>query len=226
MKTSNHLILSFLIVLLAISVSAQESCKVLLPSISVTYEGKCKKGLANGKGIASGTDRYEGQFKAGLPDGKGSYTWANGDVYTGEWMEGLRHGIGKFTTKVNGEEIVQDGLWEKNTYKGPKPKAPSVTFKTGVDRYDFRKDITDKNRVLISFMQNGMRNNSVMNLLMSTSSGYETQLSEMVGYDEVTYPVTIKVAYTTYNKLRTVTVDVRFEFVIYEPGDWKVEINN
>jgi hypothetical protein len=226
MKTSNHLIISFLIVLLAISVSAQESCKVLLPSISVTYEGKCKKGLANGKGIASGTDRYEGQFKAGLPDGKGSYTWANGDVYIGEWMEGLRHGIGKFTTKVNGEEIVQDGLWEKNTYKGPKPKAPSVTFKTGVDRYDFRKDITDKNRVLISFMQNGMRNNSVMNLLMSSSSGYETQLSEMVGYDEVTYPVTIKVAYTTYNKLRTVTVDVRFEFVIYEPGDWKVEINN
>ena len=226
MKTSNRLILSFLIVLLAISVSAQESCKVLLPSISVTYEGKCKKGLANGKGIASGTDRYEGQFKAGLPDGKGSYTWANGDVYIGEWMEGLRHGIGKFTTKVNGEEIVQDGLWEKNTYKGPKPKAPSVTFKTGVDRYDFRKDITDKNRVLISFMQNGMRNNSVMNLLMSSSSGYETQLSEMVGYDEVTYPVTIKVAYTTYNKLRTVTVDVRFEFVIYEPGDWKVEINN
>lgn len=226
MKTSNPLILSFLIVLLAISVSAQESCKVLLPSISGTYEGKCKKGLANGKGIASGTDRYEGQFKAGLPDGKGTYTWANGDVYTGEWQTGMRFGIGKLSMKVNGEEIIQDGLWEKNTYKGPKPKAPSVTFKTGVDRYDFRKDITDKNRVLISFMQNGMRNNSVMNLLMSSSSGYETQLTEMVGYDEVTYPVTIKVAYTTYNKLRTVTVDVRFEFVIYEPGDWKVEINN
>jgi hypothetical protein len=226
MKTSNPLILSFLIVLLAISVSAQESCKVLLPSISGTYEGKCKKGLANGKGIASGTDRYEGQFKAGLPDGKGTYTWANGDVYTGEWQAGMRFGIGKLSMKVNGEEIIQDGLWEKNTYKGPKPKAPSVTFKTGVDRYDFRKDITDKNRVLISFMQNGMRNNSVMNLLMSSSSGYETQLTEMVGYDEVTYPVTIKVAYTTYNKLRTVTVDVRFEFVIYEPGDWKVEINN
>jgi hypothetical protein len=226
MKTSNPLILSFLIVLLAITVSAQESCKVLLPSISGTYEGKCKKGLANGKGIASGTDRYEGQFKAGLPDGKGTYTWSNGDVYTGEWQAGMRFGIGKLSMKVNGEEIIQDGLWEKNTYKGPKPKAPSVTFKTGVDRYDFRKDITDKNRVLISFMQNGMRNNSVMNLLMSSSSGYETQLTEMVGYDEVTYPVTIKVAYTTYNKLRTVTVEVRFEFVIYEPGDWKVEINN
>jgi hypothetical protein len=226
MKTSNQLILSFLIVLLAFTVSAQESCKVLLPSISGTYEGKCKKGLANGKGIASGTDRYEGQFKAGLPDGKGTYTWANGDVYTGEWQAGMRFGVGKLSMKVNGEEIIQDGLWEKNTYKGPKPKAPSVTFKTGVDRYDFRKDITDKNRVLISFMQNGMRNNSVMNLLMSSSSGYETQLTEMVGYDEVTYPVTIKVAYTTYNKLRTVTVEVRFEFVIYEPGDWKVEINN
>lgn len=226
MKTPNRMILSFLIVLITFTVSAQESCKVLLPSITGTYEGKCKNGLANGRGTVSGTDRYEGQFKAGLPEGKGTYTWANGDVYSGEWEAGMRTGIGKFITKVNGEEIIQDGLWDKNVYKGPKPKAPAVTFKTGVDRYDFRKDITDKNRVLISFMQNGMRNNSVMNLLMSTSSGYETQLSEMVGYDEVTFPVTIKVAYTTYNKLRTVTVDVRFEFVIYEPGDWKVEINN
>ena len=52
---------------LAIGLRAQQNdCKVLLESISGTYEGKCKNGLAHGKGIAQGTDRYEGTFVCGF----------------------------------------------------------------------------------------------------------------------------------------------------------------
>ncbi len=34
---------------------------------------KCKKGKANDKGKASGTDTCEAEFKSGLPDGEGTY---------------------------------------------------------------------------------------------------------------------------------------------------------
>jgi hypothetical protein len=57
---------------------AQEECKVLMPEISGSYTGKCKKGLAQGKGLAIGTDTYEGRFLKGLPDGTGK-------IYMGRW---------------------------------------------------------------------------------------------------------------------------------------------
>jgi hypothetical protein len=57
-----------------------ENCKVLLPALSGNYEGGCKKGLADGKGKASGTDVYEGEFSKELPHGKGTYTWSNGVI--------------------------------------------------------------------------------------------------------------------------------------------------
>jgi len=48
----------------------QEPCKVLKQEIATKYFGNCKKGLAQGKGVAVGRDKYEGQFKNGLPNGK------------------------------------------------------------------------------------------------------------------------------------------------------------
>ncbi|HEX5742262.1 MAG TPA: hypothetical protein VFY09_00005, partial [Flavobacteriaceae bacterium] len=51
------------------SLFAQSDCKVLNDSINQSYAGKCKKGLAYGKGIAKGIDTYEGNFKNGLPHG-------------------------------------------------------------------------------------------------------------------------------------------------------------
>jgi len=59
---------------------AQSECKVLLPGLAGTYTGECKKGLADGEGVALGTDSYRGSFRKGLPDGEGPYTWATGGV--------------------------------------------------------------------------------------------------------------------------------------------------
>ena len=79
---------------------AQTDCSVLKPGIDSVYFGKCKKGLAHGKGNAIGVDSYIGRFANGLPDGQGTYTWANGDTYSGSWMAGKQHGEGVFVLKL------------------------------------------------------------------------------------------------------------------------------
>ena len=80
MKNSNKIILLLAISCLGYTVIAQENCLVLKPEISGKYTGKCKNGLANGKGKSVGQDTYIGQFSKGWPQGSGTYTWANGDT--------------------------------------------------------------------------------------------------------------------------------------------------
>jgi len=62
--------------------------------------------------------------------------------------------------------------------------------------------------------------------MISSSSGYDTSLGNSVGYDEVLFPVRIRITYTTPNKLKTATYYVEFEFEISEPGDWIVDLHN
>lgn len=226
MKNISQISISILIVCSSLMLYSQKNCVVLKQSISGSYEGKCKNGLANGRGIAVGTDKYEGQFSKGLPQGEGKYTWANGDIYTGEWAEGMRHGIGKFIYNKNGNDSIKNGLWQKDEYKGPKPDAPNVTLNSGVDRYNFKKSTSTLNRVMIDIYQNGARNKRISNLRLSTTSGQDIFYGFLAGYDNVVFPVTIKVAYTTSNKLGTSTYLVKFDFTISEPGDWTVELYN
>ena len=224
MKTPITIMLGFII--LPATITAQKQCLVLKPQIASKYEGECKNGLAQGQGKASGVDTYEGQFRKGLPNGKGTYIWSYGDSYTGEWVQGFREGEGSYTFKSNGQDTTITGLWEKDNYIGPKPEKPKVTKSSGVDRYTFNKRPEIKNRVLIDFYQNGIRNRGIENLIMYSSSGYETKLGESIGYDEVTFPVTMKLNYTTWNKLHGAKIHVIFEFKIFEQGDWRVNITN
>lgn len=207
-------------------VSSQNQCKVLKTEIEGTYKGKCKNGLAQGKGIATGIDSYEGFFVSGLPQGHGTYTWSNGNIYSGEWIEGMRHGIGKYTMKTVRHDSIQNGLWQQDIYKGPKPPKPNVIYNMGVDRYTFQKNNTTKLRVLIDFYQSGIRNTGISDFLISTSSGTDVKIGLSIGYDFVTFPVTIKISYTTWNKLHTIQSNVKFDFEISEPGDWSVQLDN
>jgi hypothetical protein len=226
MKNILHLSMVIFFVFCSLMVYGQDKCKVLKPEIAGTYEGKCKNGFANGKGIAVGTDRYEGQFIKGFPDGYGTYTWASGNIYTGEWTGGMRHGIGKYIIKSTSADSIQDGLWQNDKYKGPKPRNPYISYKDGVDRYSFQKNNTTKNRVLIDIFQNGVRNRTITNFVMSTTSGSDTKVGESVGFDYIIFPVSIKVMYTSMNKLQTISYNVKFEFEIFEPGDWTLTLDN
>lgn len=104
-----------------------QDCKVLKESISGTYEGDCKKGLAHGNGTAKGEDTYIGNFKKGLPHGNGTYTWADGNVYKGEFKNGLMEGAGKMTVSMGGiEGNITTGYWEEDKYLGKFKEAYKV----------------------------------------------------------------------------------------------------
>ncbi|MBK6966666.1 MAG: hypothetical protein IPH20_22890 [Bacteroidales bacterium] len=205
---------------------SQNSCEVMKQALTGTYTGGCKKGLAHGKGIAQGADRYEGQFKNGLPDGEGTYYWSGGEIYRGDWKEGKRHGIGIYTFHGTGSDTIRDGHWVNDHYAGPVVPKPQVISKEGVDRFTFKKGGDATHRVMINMYQNGARNMGISNLMLSSSSGYESTLGPATGFEEVTFPVIIKVMYSTPNKTNTTEVYVKFEFKISEPGDWTVDLHN
>jgi hypothetical protein len=208
------------------SLYSQRSCNVLIPEIADNYEGSCKKDLADGFGLATGKDRYEGYFRKGLPDGQGNYIWSTGEIYKGEWKNGMRHGIGVYTFKYFGRDSTITGKWKNGNLADNKPDEPYIHSKSGIDRYAFQKVASVKSRVLINIFQNGARNTGVTNLMMNSTSGYDSSTGLSTGFDEVKFPVRIKLTYTTWNKLKTVTYYVEFDFEIFEAGDWKVDIHN
>lgn len=131
MKVLSRGVLLAMIVFLSFQTFAQETCKVLMPSIAGKYQGDCKKGNANGIGKAEGVDLYEGQFKDGLPSGTGTYLWKNGDSYEGSWSNGKRDGEGKMTYKKKGNaDSVVAGIWKKDSYIGKNLKPYKVYSRT------------------------------------------------------------------------------------------------
>lgn len=216
----------FLCLSYAHNIRAQESCKVLIPEIDSIYTGKCKKGLAHGKGHAIGVDSYKGKFSKGLPSGKGTYIWANGDKYEGNWANGMRNGEGTLSLKLADKDSIIEGIFDDNKYLGPKPKPPRIITKTSIDRYTIKQTGGIKNRVLIDFLQNGARNTGIINLIITSSKGVETSVGHSIGYEFIEFPVTIRVNYETLNKLKSELYQAIFEFEITEPGDYIVEIHN
>lgn len=60
-----------------------------------------------------------------LHQGYGVYSWPNGDVFMGQWQDGVREGVGIFRS-FNGREYM--GSWANNVREGygvSKSKVPS-----------------------------------------------------------------------------------------------------
>lgn len=223
MRYRNLFISFYILIIFSFTAYSQESCKVLMPAISENYSGKCKKGLAHGKGEASGIDRYKGQFSKGFPEGKGTYIWANGDTYKGRWGKGKRNGEGVHTYIINNKDSILSGIWESDFYKGPKPKAPVVKNKTGVSRYSFNKQNDDLKTIELKILRGGQINPSVSGLVITSSSGDENGLK----IENVVFPVKVSVSYTTTaQSLQEYQYQVSFDFEISDPGKWLVTINN
>lgn len=71
-------------------------CKLLDPELQGFYEGGCRKGLAEGDGVARGSAEYQGEFHRGMKHGHGVKTWAWGDRYEGGFANDRRNGKGMY----------------------------------------------------------------------------------------------------------------------------------
>ena len=86
----------------------------------ITENGEEKKMSREyaGKGTAyyPTGDIYEGDFLDGIREGRGKYSYgSNQDKYDGEWKQNLKHGIGKMIYNGKGE---YNGYWENGRRHG------------------------------------------------------------------------------------------------------------
>lgn len=208
-------------------VSAQESCKVLMPEISTSYTGGCKKGLAHGKGSAQGMDSYVGRFSKGLPNGSGTYTWADGSVYEGEWQKGIREGKGTMSYASESGDSTLTGIWKNNEYVGAILVPPFyLTRKSGVVRYSISKSNELGSGFRLAIYQAGRFNTDIEAFTMVSESGSEYQSGRYYGIENAIPPYAVTIKYRTWNAIHTQQSDVVFEFTINEPGSFEVSITN
>lgn len=221
-------ILLSIFLLSGIHVYAQQTdCKVSMPNLSGTYTGGCKKGFAQGKGVAQGVDRYEGQFNKGMPEGKGVYSWADGSVYDGQWVNGARDGKGKMVFHLAGKDSIVSGFWKDDKYIGEKYIQPfKITRNLGVVRYNFYKMGAQGSDISFKIFLGGKINSDIEGFSLASDSGSEFQLGSATGFQNVHFPVSIKITYRTWNLFHTAQSDVTFEFEINDPGKWEISINN
>ncbi len=223
------LIVAVAIVLLpvfSISGQSQENCSVLMKTIGERYVGECSKGLAHGDGEAWGTDHYIGAFKKGLPQGKGIYNYADGSVYEGMWLKGLRHGTGKYTFRYRGSDSIQEGQWVDDKFIGKKEDVQGYKLITqrAVERYKVYR-ISDGNEIRVHLRPIASGTLDVTNLQITGSSGIETEfLNSQMEFRNCEYPFRLRVTFNKWSKLKTVRVDTSLELEILRPGIWLVEI--
>ena len=65
----------------------------------------------NSNGINS---KYSGYIKQMKPHGEGIFTWTNGDMYNGHWIEGKKNGFGMFKDKYG----LYVGNWKDGKQHG------------------------------------------------------------------------------------------------------------
>ncbi|MDR7370236.1 hypothetical protein [Flavobacterium aquidurense] len=194
------------------AVHAQD-CTVLLKNIDNTYEGDCKKGKADGQGLAKGIDNYKGQFKKGLPDGVGTYTWQDGKIYEGEFSKGLKEGQGKLI--VNKDSIIT-GFWKKDVYIGLFDKPyKKISKSPNVSSYAINKVQDDINNLRFYIKVNQEPEKYPRINFIVHSGSFQTQIdnNDFVELTNVTYPIKLKASYN----------QDFIEIEIFQPGLWEIK---
>ncbi|WP_026896815.1 MORN repeat-containing protein [Daejeonella oryzae] len=225
-----------LLILISITLrlSAQETCKVLVPELSGKYEGDCKKGKASGNGKAEGVDLYDGEFKEGLPDGKGVYQWKNGNTYNGFWLKGKKQGSGSMTYKRAGKkDSIVTGFWQKDVYAGLYEK-PFIIYSRSsqIAKISINKNNKDNTNNIIIEVQNTTAGTA------SVSSGVQSkpqitdillrrgnflQINQGLAGPKSTVQQLNKVDFPFRAVFRFGSQEADIE--ILEPGNWKIFVN-
>lgn len=220
--------LLFLVILFSGSIIyAQNDCKVLLPELSGSYTGKCKKGLAHGKGLAVGTNTYEGRFNKGLPNGMGKYTWEDGTIYEGNWSMGKRDGKGTMIYPGAGEDSNVTGFWKNDSFIGTNFVPPYKIIRSrSVVRSSIRKINEIDNGIRLRLYLGGAINSDISSFSMTSDTGEQFQTGELFGIENAIVPYTVTIKYRTWNHLHTQQHDVFFEFTINDPGIFEVTLHN
>lgn len=201
-----------------------QDCKVLKSEISLHYDGECKKGLAHGKGEATGVDNYVGEFKKGLPNGKGTYKWATGEIYIGEWGKGLRHGNGEYTSLVNGKDSTIVGKWANDKYigTGVREREYRIVYKNNISRVNINP-VGEGNSLRIRIIRGGVEI-AVQGLLISGDSGSTRNASSFLGYENMEYPFEGRISFMAMNLMNSVMLTYELRFEIYKPGNYDIII--
>ncbi len=207
-----------------LAISQDIDCKVLLPNISSKYVGKCKKGLAHGKGMAWGVDTFRGNFSKGLPHGQGEYIWNNKVKYSGSWKNGEMHGKGKLT--FNKDSVII-GYWQNGEYlkseTSKSPQAFSIIKNKNIDRCRIVKTGSG-DRILIKLQEfSGQRPYDFFSV--SVDGGNYFKIGNSIGVLITKLPIEVNIRFTAPSKLKTITYNYEITFVINEYGTWEVTLS-
>lgn len=205
------------------SQDAISDCRVLLYRISGSYEGGCKNGFAHGKGVAIGIDQYEGKFKKGLPNGTGTYTWENGNVYTGDWKSGKRSGIGTLYSASNGEQVR--GFWENNDFvKEIEIPEFRIVTQHNVQSVTVKKVGDMSDRVTIKLKRDGQVKSNQVDLDIVVSSGNLSK-SQYFIYKFVVFPWSCNISFKSITRFSSDPINCKVEVEIDKPGEWEIMVN-
>jgi hypothetical protein len=175
---------------------------VLKKELAGKYEGEQKKGLANGKGTATGTDTYTGDFLKGLPDGIGVYTDSNGNVYKGSFLLGVKEGKGEFQPSASSTEKPMTGYWMDDKYIG-KDKINPYEISNKIGSVSPRIYSTGPGNVIdITVIDPYDNSNTGATIqLIGQGSPREDTSYKKYYYDDVKFPVEFDIRYQVRNKI-------------------------
>jgi hypothetical protein len=100
-------------------------------------------------------DVFEGEFLHGMKQGMGKYTYNSGDVYEGDFSNSKMHGKGTFSYKNNGSEYTGE-------FKNGAPHGMGLVFNIKIAIFNFIcvtvniRSLKTKNYTYAGSWQNGM----------------------------------------------------------------------
>ncbi len=137
------------------TIADKNSCKVYNPmpqeNESISWDGDCLGGFANGKGTLNWyingelREHYSGEMRDGWAEGNGIFTSRDGTQYDGEWLKSKQNGRG---VQINANGSAYDGEWVDGKPHGRgRYRAPNGQIWEGEWRHGEPLDDADGRRI-------------------------------------------------------------------------------